>query len=201
VTRVGSTKPRQVDVRVIAATHRELTQHIRDRLFREDLYYRLAVVRISIPPLRERREDIPVLCQAFLRQAARDLKVTRHELNAEALARLKQYSFPGNIRELRNLLERACILSTSTTIGAENFPISSDKSSNDPGGVSRSWIDLIPHTLDLPQFLSDAEKQLIERALSETEGTQAEAARRLGVSRSHLSYKISKFGLRPISEE
>jgi DNA-binding NtrC family response regulator len=198
VTRIGATKPRQVDVRVIAATHRDLGQHIRDRLFREDLYYRLAVVPISIPPLRDRPEDIPVLCQAFLEQASRDLKVPRHELSSEALTRLKQYAFPGNIRELRNLIERACILSTSSVIGAENFPLAPGAVSD--GAASQDWIDLVPHHLDLPEFLSEAEKHLIERALKQT-GTQAEAARQLGVSRSHLAYKISKFGLRPVSEE
>jgi DNA-binding NtrC family response regulator len=201
VTRIGSTKPRQVDVRVIAATHRELTQHIRDRLFREDLYYRLAVVPISIPPLRERREDIPVLCQVLLQQACRDLKVARHELSPDALERLKEYPFPGNIRELRNLIERACILSTSTTIAAENFPITARTDAAVQDGGSQNWIDLVPNNLDLPGFLSEAEKQLIERALKETQGAQAEAARRLGVSRSHLAYKISKFGLRPVSDE
>ena len=199
VTRVGSTKPHQVDVRVIAATHRELTQHIRDRLFREDLYYRLAVIPIPIPPLRERCEDIPVLCQLFLQQASHDLKVSKHELSREALERLKKYSFPGNIRELRNLIERACILSGSAVIGPESFPIAvaADKVQGDS---SQNWIDLVPRSLDLREFLSEAEKKLIERTLEETQGAQAETARRLGLSRSHLAYKISKYGLRPAPE-
>lgn len=200
VTRIGSTKPRQVDVRVIAATHRELTQHIRDRLFREDLYYRLAVVPIPIPPLRERGEDIADLCQLFLEQASRDLKVSRHELSQKALDRLKRYSFPGNIRELRNLIERACILSESAVIGPESFPIAADTEAV-PSGVSQDWIDLVPDTLNLREFLSDAEKRLIERTLHETQGAQAETARRLGLSRSHLSYKISKYGLKPAPED
>jgi len=200
VTRIGSTKPRKVDVRLIAATHRELTQHIRDRLFREDLYYRLAVVPIPIPPLRERSEDIADLCQLFLEQAARDLKVSKHDINEKALERLKRYSFPGNIRELRNLIERACILSASAVIGPESFPIAahSDDMQTHP---SDSWTDLVPGTLNLREFLSEAEKKLIERTLKETDGAQAETARRLGLSRSHLSYKISKYGLKPPQEK
>jgi DNA-binding NtrC family response regulator len=200
VVRIGSTKPRQVDVRVIAATHRELTQHIRDRLFREDLYYRLAVVPIPIPPLRERREDLPVLCQLFLQQASRDLKVSKHELSREGLERLMKYSFPGNIRELRNLIERACILSGSAMIGPESFPIAADAEAVQ-SGASQNWIDLVPGILNLPEFLSEAEKTLIERTLKETSGAQAETARRLGISRSHLAYKISKYHLKPTPED
>lgn len=200
VTRIGSTKPRKVDVRVIAATHRELKQHIRDHLFREDLYYRLAVVPIPIPPLRERSEDIADLCQLFLEQAARDLKVSKHELSEKALERLKRYSFPGSIRELRNLIERACILSASAVIGSESFPIAAN-SDDVQTYASDSWIDLVPGNLNLREFLSEAEKKLIERTLQETDGAQAETARRLGLSRSHLAYKISKYGLKLPPEE
>jgi two-component system NtrC family response regulator len=203
VTRIGTTKPRQVDVRVLAATHRELNQLIRDRLFREDLYYRLAVVPISIPPLRERREDIPILCQLFLQQASRDLKVPKHEIGREALDRLINYSFPGNIRELRNLIERACILSRTAAIGPESFPIAEEPVGTGVGHgeAGKKWFDLLPQSLDLREFLSDAEKTLIERTLKETRGAQAETARRLGLSRSHLAYKLSKYGLKPTSED
>ena len=203
VTRIGSTKPRQVDVRVLAATHRELDQLIRDRLFREDLYYRLAVVPISIPPLRERREDIPILCQLFLQQASRDLKAPKHELGREALDRLAKYSFPGNIRELRNLIERACILSRNAVIGPESFPIAEEVPRADlaHGDGTKEWFDLLPESLDLREFLSEAEKTLIDRTLKETRGAQAETARRLGLSRSHLAYKISKYGLKPTPED
>lgn len=203
VTRIGTTKPRQVDVRVLAATHRELNQLIRDRLFREDLYYRLAVVPISIPPLRERREDIPILCQLFLQQASRDLKVPKHEIGRDALDRLINYSFPGNIRELRNLIERACILSRTAAIGPESFPIAEEPVGTGVGHgeAAKKWFDLLPESLDLREFLSDAEKTLIDRTLKETRGAQAETARRLGLSRSHLAYKLSKYGLKPASED
>lgn len=198
ITRIGSTKPRQVDVRVLAATHRELSQRARDGAFREDLYYRLAVVPIPIPPLRERPDDIPVLCQLFLEQASRDLKAPKHEISREALDRLTKYSFPGNIRELRNLIERACILSRSEVIGPDSFPIAGEEqqTTSTGNGGPKNWVDLIPSATNLREFVFEAEKTLIARTLKETGGAQAEAARRLGLSRSHLSYKISKYGLK-----
>jgi len=203
VVRIGSTQPRQVDVRVIAATHRDLQQRMRDGLFREDLYYRLAVVPIPVPPLRDHSEDIPTLCELFLHQASRDLKVPKHELSPAALKYLMNYSFPGNIRELRNLIERACILSVSKQIELESFPIadSQRKSDTPDGAAPRNWVDLLPESVQLREFLGEAEKILIERALKETGGAQAEAARRLGLSRSDLSYKLSKYGIKPSAGE
>jgi DNA-binding NtrC family response regulator len=203
VVRIGSTSPRQVDVRVIAATHRDLQQRIQEGLFREDLYYRLAVVPIPIPPLREHREDIPILCELFLQQASRDLKVPKHELSSAALDRLMSYSFPGNIRELRNLIERACILSRSTQIGLDSFPMTQDdaKPDSSDGESPRQWIDCLPESVQLREFLAEAEKTLIERALKQTQGAQAEAARRLGLSRSDLSYKLTKYGIKPSADE
>jgi DNA-binding NtrC family response regulator len=201
--RVGSSKPRQVDVRVIVATHRDLRERVREGLFREDLYYRLAVVPLSIPPLRDRREEIPEFCRLFLVQAARDLKVHERKLSPEAISSLLIYDFPGNIRELKNLIERACILSTGDEIGVENFPMTT------PNSVARSSASLtaespkpenvaemMPQAFDLRLFLNELEKAFILRVLSATSGAQAEAARRLGVSRSDLSYKIAKYGLR-----
>jgi len=201
VMRIGSTKPRTVDVRLLVATHRDLQQEMRDGLFREDLYYRLAVVPLVIPPLRERREDIPELCELFLAQAARDLKVPARGLSAEAMRALVAYDFPGNIRELRNLIERACILSTNHEIGAKNFPMAVSLKgavSDHGGGVSgpEDLAKLLPDSLDLRSFLAAFERALIQRALKATAGAQAEAARRLGLSRSDLSYKLSKFGIK-----
>jgi DNA-binding NtrC family response regulator len=197
--RIGSTRPRQVDVRVIAATHRDLQQCIHDGSFREDLYYRLAVVPIAIPPLRDRREDIPVLCELFLQQASRDLKVAKHELNPAALNSLMNYTYPGNIRELRNLLERACILSGATQIGPDSFPFPDlqPKSISVEAVNSDGWFDSLPGPIRLREFLAETEKALIVRVLKATRGAQAEAARRLGLSRSDLSYKLSKYGIKP----
>ena len=204
--RVGSNKPRQVDVRVIVATHRDLKQRAREGLFREDLYYRLAVVPLPIPPLRDRREEIPELCQLFLFQATRDLKVPERKLSPEAIRSLLTYDFPGNIRELRNLIERACILSTGDEIGVEYFPVATH---NLPGFSAAIAIgslkpehvaEMMPQAFDLRLFLNELEKALVLRALEATSGAQAEAARRLHLSRSDLSYKLTKYGVRSSTE-
>ena len=196
VMRIGSVKTRSVDVRVLAATHRDLQQRVKENLFREDLYYRLAVVPIPIPPLRERVPDIGSLCDLFLGQIARELKLPKRRLSADALTRLRSYEFPGNIRELRNLIERAVILSPGEEIGAEHFPLAAGSRSGSNGHSPLSWIDSMPSNFDLRTLLSTVEKTLIERTLQATRGAQAEAARRLGLSRSDLSYKLLKYELR-----
>jgi|SRR5271163_812323 len=202
VTRVGSTKPRQVDVRLVVATHRDLEQRIGAGFFRDDLYYRLAVVPLTVPPLRERREDIPALCNLFLAQAAGDLKAPLRTINPDAMGILQNYDFPGNIRELRNLIERACILSNSTEISAENFPMADRTRAASVASLSSKELtpeglaEIVPDTLDLRGFLATLEKALIQRALRASKGGQAEAARRLGLSRSDVSYKLGKHNIR-----
>jgi two-component system, NtrC family, nitrogen regulation response regulator NtrX len=206
VLRIGSTKPRQVDVRLIVATHRDLRQRAQEGLFREDLYYRLAVVPLSVPALREHLEDIPELCTLFLSQAARDLKVSPRKISADAMRALMNYDFPGNIRELRNLIERACILSTGEEITAENFPVpasvsaSSDAVPRTPAALNPDHLaELIPETSDLREFLAAVETAIIQRSLKMTGGAQAEVARRLGLSRSHLSYKLAKHRIKSVT--
>jgi DNA-binding NtrC family response regulator len=200
VLRVGSTQPRKVNVRLLAATHRDLVQRVREGLFRQDLYYRLAVVPIAIPPLRERREDIATLSELFVRQASVELKLPRRTLAPQALERLKSYNFPGNVRELRNLIERASILSAGSELNADSFPVALNSDATpDVGGSanarSMSLSDVLPEVNDLRSFLAEAERALIVRTLKVTNGAQAEAARRLGISRSDLGYKISKYGI------
>src|SRR5438105_4741829 len=219
--RVGSTKPRTVDVRVLVATHRDLEQRVREATFRQDLYYRLAVVPIHIPPLRERRDDIPGLCEMFSRQIATELKLRQRRISARALQSLMQYDFPGNVRELRNLIERAYILSTQDEVGPENFPVApagdvlatvnnnghedsghlpspeSPQQSFDPPQQS---FDPPQQSFDLTAFLEKTEKELILKTLASTGGAQAEAARRMGLSRSALAYKLTKYGIKPASE-
>ena len=116
ITRVGSTVARDVDVRVLAATHRDLRKEVQEGNFRQDLYYRLAIVPVAVPPLRERITDIPEIAEYLLHQIASDLKTTKRALHPDALQQLMSYSFPGNVRELRNLLERACILTSGPEI-------------------------------------------------------------------------------------
>ena len=200
VLRLGTTQPRNVDVRLLAATHRDLSQRVREGLFRQDLYYRLAVVPIAIPPLRERPEDIPVLAELFVRQVATELKLPKRAFSPQALEKLKRYDFPGNVRELRNLIERASILSLGSELTVDSFPLPSswDPVSESDGAAAikgRQLADILPEVDDLRNFLAEVEKALISRTLKSTHGAQAEAARRLGVSRSDLGYKIAKYGI------
>lgn len=198
VLRLGTTRPRKVDVRLLAATHRDLSQRVRDGHFRQDLYYRLAVVPIPIPPLRERREDIAVLSELFLHQVALELKLPKRPFGPQALEKLERYDFPGNVRELRNLIERASILSVGGELRADSFHVASSsdplQESGGAGGLrSVSLFDVLPEVDDMRNFLAEVEKTLIIRTLKSTHGAQAEAARRLGVSRSDLGYKIAKY--------
>jgi len=197
--RVGSTRPRHVDVRVLVATHRNLDRRVKEGLFREDLFYRLAVVPIHIPPLRDRRDDIAGLSDVFCHQVATELKMAKRRLTPEALQKLQQYRFPGNLRELRNLIERAYILTSNQEIGAADLPLalhealpSSGNGSAHAPGLSIPFAD----SFDLTGVLEGAEKELILRTLNSTRGAQAEAARRMGLSRSALAYKLTKYGIR-----
>jgi len=197
VLRVGSTKPRDVDVRVLVATHRDLEERARQGTFRQDLYYRLAVVPISLPPLRQRREDIPGLCELFCREVSRELKVPMRRISTRALEKLKRYDFPGNIRELRNLIERALILSVGLEIGPDDFPLArTDEKIPVKSDGDLSWFTSMPEAVNLRGFLEEVEKGLILRALESSDGVQAEAARRLHLSRSDLAYKLAKYDIK-----
>lgn len=190
--RVGATSPRTVDVRVIVATHRDLPERVKEGSFREDLYYRLAVVPISIPPLRERPEDIPVLVNEALTQVARELKTEVKQLLPKALDKLVHYHFPGNVRELRNLIERAFILAGGNVISENDLLLQHE---TNPEMTENEWIADLPERIDLPKTLDGLERSLIQRALLLANGVQAEAARKLGISRSDIAYKIRKYGL------
>ena len=197
VLRIGSTQPRTVDVRVLAATHRNLEERVQQGSFRQDLYYRLAVVPILIPPLRERREDVAGLCEVLSRQIAKELKVGPKPISADALRKLTAYDFPGNIRELRNLLERAHILGKAVEITAEELPLGSTGAVGAPTEKVelRDWVARLPLDLNLRDTLTEIEKKLIERAMEQAQGVQAEAARMLGLSRSDIGYKVTKYAI------
>ena len=196
--RVGSTRPRQVDVRVLVATHRNLQQRVKEGLFREDLFYRLAVVPIHLPPLRDRVEDIPGMSDIFCQQIATELKMPRRSLSEAALQQLRQYRFPGNLRELRNLIERAYILTSNLEIGPGDLPLAQKEtvSAGNNGSHADSFAIPTSEGFDLTGFLEHAEKELILRTLNATRGAQSEAARRMGLSRSALAYKLNKYGIR-----
>jgi DNA-binding NtrC family response regulator len=194
VVRVGATTPRLVDVRIIVATNRDLQGLVRAGSFREDLYYRLAVVPIEVPALRDRREDIPVLADHFLALAGRELNAPARILSARARARLVAYEFPGNIRELRNLIERASILARGERIEADDLPLGAGGRSANVDGPE-AYVQGLPETVDLAATVTVVERHLVMRALASAGGVQAEAARRLGISRSLLSYKLKVLGV------
>jgi DNA-binding NtrC family response regulator len=192
ILRVGSTKPREVDVRVLVATHRDLEQRVKEGLFRQDLYYRLAVVPLLVAPLRNRREDIPALCELFCQQISRELKMPVRRIHPAAMDKLKRYDFPGNIRELRNLIERALILSVKAELEPADFPVNGAREEID---TPSQWISLLPDSVNLRELLEETERTLILRALKSSGGVQAEAARRLQLSRSDLAYKLGKHAI------
>ncbi|MDY0212368.1 MAG: sigma-54 dependent transcriptional regulator [Desulfuromonadaceae bacterium] len=189
--RVGATNERECDVRILAATNRPLEQLIRSGRFREDLYYRLNVVSLEVPPLRQRREDIPLLATFFLQRFAQEMGRPLTNIAANAMAALQAYDWPGNVRELENAIERAVIFSNGDSLQLPNLPapISSVH-------VAESACPDIPFLEgSLPEKLDALEKQLIHQALRDAQGIQAQAAERLGISRSNLQYKLRKYKL------
>ena len=202
ILRVGATTPRNIDVRLIVATHRDLMRRVKEGLFRDDLYYRIAVVPIHIPPLRERKEDIPLLVQHLLRQVAHDLKLPVRQIKPGAMNKLLQYEFPGNIRELRNLIERACILNREKEIDPSDLVLASEEQSPHNRDLSEDhlqrWLTALPPQVELRHILEEIERQLLLRALRSAHGVQAEAARSLELSRSDVAYKIRKYALENI---
>ncbi len=173
--RVGGSQPIRVDVRIIAATNRDLTSAIKEGRFREDLYYRLNVIPIVLPRLRERKEDIPVLAKHFLRRAATETKKNVIGIAEDAEAMLVAYEWPGNVRELANVIERAVVLGPGPEISIYDLPLHSVLKENN-GGESLSY----------RQALDTAKKQVVARALAQTNGNRAAAARLLGLHKTHL---------------
>jgi two-component system, NtrC family, response regulator AtoC len=174
--RVGGTQPIPVDVRVIAATNRDLSSAIKDGRFREDLYYRLNVIPISLPPLRERNEDIFVLAQYFLKRFASETKKNFTGITEDAEAKLIAYDWPGNVRELANVIERAVVLGQGPEITAEDLPPQGNLSPGNNGLTSLSY----RHALEA------AKREAVKQALAQTNGNRAAAARLLGLHKTHL---------------
>ena len=184
--RVGGNKTISANVRVMAATHRDLEQAMREGTFRDDLYYRLNVVTIQIPPLRERREDISLLLEHFLRKFAEKNRRDVTGLTAAARDALLKYDYPGNVRELENIVERAILLCRGRVIDLEDLPATVRPGQRGPAE---------PLPRDLPGVLADIERQAIESALERSGGIQTQAAETLGISERVLRYKMKKYGL------
>ena len=199
ITRVGSSTSRDVNVRVLAATHRNLLREVEEGRFRQDLYYRLAIIPIEVPPLRERAEDIPELADYLLEQIAAELKMPKRSLHPDILPQLTSYRYPGNIRELRNLLERACILTSTREIEWIDLPESPEEQYDEAALAPIIAGMTLPEEFHLRSMLASWERTIIQQTLHKTKGSKTEAARRLGLSKSDLSYKLSKYGLAPRS--
>ena len=182
---VGSTKAYPVDVRVIAATNRDLDRSIADGRFRQDLYYRLNVVRVSLPPLRARREDIPALVNHFLRRFNRRFRRDVRGITPEALAALEVYDFPGNVRELENLVERAYAMGAHEQITLADLPTLSPSIATPSATATAGAI---------PQ-LADVEKELILRALAFYRSDKEAAAKALGISRRTIYRRLKEYGV------
>jgi transcriptional regulator with AAA-type ATPase domain/GGDEF domain-containing protein len=192
VTRIGSTEEIPIDVRVIAATNRDLQEEVKQGRFREDLYYRLAVFTIFVPPLRDRPGDIIPLATRFSRQFAAELGQPAPGFTTAARAALESYAWPGNVRELRNAVERAVVLTPVGDIDLTALPDGIQARANS------SAAEATPFQLDghVPAQLQQMERTAIVAALEATGGNQTQAARRLGISRRSLIYKMERFGLK-----
>jgi DNA-binding NtrC family response regulator len=194
-TRVGGSQAVKVDVRVIAATNRDLHQGMEEGTFRPDLYFRLNVVAIHLPPLRQRTEDVPLLIRHFLRTKAKDVGVAEKGFDRDALDLLTEYHWPGNVRELENVIERALVLSQNPTMGIADLP--GHLSERRPGGNGR-MVDVartLPPNKSLSDVVDELEHNLILDALSRAEHNQTRAAQILGTTRRILKYKMDKLGI------
>jgi len=188
---VGTTK---VDVRIIAATHRNLQAMVEDSAFREDLYYRLAVIPLELPPLRDRADDIPELVQCFFVKAKEQQGRPDLILPPRLLPYFGGYSWPGNVRELENIIERIVVLARGDEITLNDLP---DFLRRERPAVEALHLDLPTHGISLEAV----EKELIVRALEKFNGNQTHAAQYLDISRKTLIYRMEKFGLRKESED
>jgi two-component system response regulator PilR (NtrC family) len=191
IRRVGDTKDIKVDVRLIAATNKDLEAAVGDGTLREDLFYRLNVIPIHLPALRERSEDIPLLVAHFLQKFGTELGKDVQGVAPEALALLEQYHWPGNIRELENVVERALVLGTGKVLTAESLP-ESVRRQRQPRGAD---LDLPEAGLDLEATLDQIERRLLEKALERTKGVQTRAAEVLRLSFRQFRYKLQKHNL------
>ncbi|GAH49768.1 unnamed protein product, partial [marine sediment metagenome] len=187
IERVGGAKPIKIEVRIIAATHRDLEKAVKEGSFREDLYYRLNVVLINLPPLRERKDDIPLLVEHFIRRYRSEFQGKLKHVPLETLYLLMRYNWPGNVRELENVIERAVVMGKGDTILPQDLPLEIQKISD------ISYPSISSGKLSLKERVGELEKELIMDALEETHWVQTKAAKLLGTSRRVIKYKMEKY--------
>ena len=190
--RVGGARDISVDVRIISATNRNLEERVKSGDFREDLFYRLNVIPVEVPPLRERKEDIPLLVDYFIEKYAREYNKKIKKISPYALSLLSQYPFPGNVRELENIIERSVALETTNIILPENLEMSAT------GGTAFPLdgdVELPEEGIDLNEEVARFERELIRKALRKTAGSKTKAAKLLMVSLDSLRYRLDKLGM------
>jgi two-component system response regulator PilR (NtrC family) len=200
IRRVGATDDIKVDVRIIAATNRDLEKMVNDGTFRQDLYYRLNVIQIKTPSLRERRDDIPLLANHFLKKYNDRLGKNIGGISQEAMEMLKKYDYPGNVRELENIIERTVALESGSTILPESLP----PFVNTPSGrkmASSQEIEIGPEGIDLDKIIGQIEKELLVKAIHVANGTKKRAAKLLNISFRSMRYRVEKYGLGTMNEE
>ena len=190
---VGGTKDLEVDVRIIAATNKDLWKEVEKGRFREDLYYRLNVIQIELPPLRERREDIPELARAFLKKYSRAMNKPVERISETAMKLLMEYSYPGNVRELENIIERGVALESSDVLLPESLPPTLLSGRARPEG--RLEVELPEEGIDLDKVMGDLEKGLLLKALERSQGVKRRAAEILNISFRSFRYRLAKYGL------
>jgi transcriptional regulator with PAS, ATPase and Fis domain len=183
--RVGGTRPLRVDVRFVAATHRDLQADVQAGHFRQDLYYRLNVITIHLPPLTERRDDIPLLAHHFLKQISSSMNKAVTGIDPDAMELLGQYSWPGNVRELENIIERAVTLADRPTIGASHLP----------EYIRNLTIETYRYVSSDVPTLEEQEKRYIQWVLEKTEGNKTQAAKIMDIDRVSLWRKLKRYGL------
>ncbi len=210
--RVGGHQQLKANVRVIAATHQNLESRVREGTFREDLYHRLNVIRVRIPAMRERREDIPLLARHFLARSAQQLGVEPKRLSEDALAHVARLDFPGNVRQLENLCHWLTVMAAGQTIGVADLPseVRGELAASAPAGAAADWVAALEQEVErrlargetgvLDQLARQFERTLIARALARTGGRRIEAATLLGMGRNTITRKIQELGIRDAEE-
>jgi two-component system response regulator PilR (NtrC family) len=187
---VGAVSETEVDVRIIAASNRDLEQEVAEDRFRSDLFYRLNVISLQVPPLRDRQEDIPLLAEHFVRKYSAEMGRPVHAITPEAMSFLCSHSYPGNVRELENLIERAVTLATDDVLDTSSLPELRRAGARHPGSL------VLPEEgLDLDRYMGDIEKQLLVKTLQRTGGNRTQAAQLLRITLRSLRYRLQKFGI------
>jgi transcriptional regulator with PAS, ATPase and Fis domain len=194
ITRLGSNTPVNVDIRLITATNSNLEQLVKAKKFREDFYFRLNVININLPSLRERREDIPLLADFFIKKFNRREGKNIEAISKDALNLLIKYHYPGNIRELENIIERAVILTRGSALTIQDLPVFVKQQNGSESDVV-AVLDENESQLTLPEILAITEKRVIMQALKKYNYNQSKAAKVLGISESGLRYKIQSLGI------